>query len=79
MSSLVRATLMNSIVFQTFFRCVFFRKLFRYCMLHATHYLVKVCTRRVNAQFQKISHWIDRLLGGAMIMLGLKLITSKLN
>lgn len=33
----------------------------------------------MNAQFQKISHWIDRVLGGAMIMLGLKLITSKLN
>lgn len=33
----------------------------------------------MNAQFQKISHWIDRALGSAMIVLGLKLITSKLN
>jgi len=34
---------------------------------------------RINRKFQKLGHWIDRLLGGAMILIGLKLITSKLD
>ncbi|WDE11716.1 LysE family transporter [Thalassomonas haliotis] len=34
---------------------------------------------KVNAGFQRFGHWIDRVLGGAMIALGLKLLTSKIN
>lgn len=34
---------------------------------------------KVNAGFQRFGHWIDRILGGAMIALGLKLLTSKIN
>jgi len=31
----------------------------------------------VNCRFQRAGHWIDRLLGGAMILLGIKLLMSK--
>ncbi|WP_281559197.1 LysE family transporter [Thalassomonas sp. RHCl1] len=34
---------------------------------------------KVNAGFQRFGHWIDRILGGAMIVLGVKLLTSKIN
>jgi threonine/homoserine/homoserine lactone efflux protein len=33
----------------------------------------------VNAKFQRFGHWIDRVLGGAMILIGLKVLTSKIN
>ena len=33
----------------------------------------------VNSRFQRAGHWIDRLLGGAMILLGLKVLMSKVN
>ena len=31
----------------------------------------------VNNRFQRAGHWIDRLLGGAMILLGIKVLISK--
>ncbi len=31
----------------------------------------------VNRRFQKLGHWIERILGGAMVILGLKVIFSK--
>ena len=31
----------------------------------------------VNCRFQKAGHWIDRMLGGAMILLGVKILMSK--
>ncbi|TKB28189.1 LysE family translocator [Desulfopila sp. IMCC35006] len=31
----------------------------------------------VNCRFQRAGHWIDRLLGGAMILLGIKVLMSK--
>ncbi|HGO5854142.1 TPA: LysE family translocator [Mannheimia haemolytica] len=31
---------------------------------------------KVNQQFQKAGHWIDRLLGGVMVALGIKVIAS---
>ncbi|WDD98975.1 LysE family transporter [Thalassomonas actiniarum] len=34
---------------------------------------------KVNAGFQRFGHWIDRILGGAMILLGIKLLTTKIN
>ena len=34
---------------------------------------------RVNEKFQRLGHWIDRVLGGAMILMGLKVLTSKIN
>ena len=34
---------------------------------------------KVNAGFVRFGHWIDRVLGGAMIVLGLKLLTTKVN
>ncbi|MDB4838162.1 LysE family transporter, partial [Marinomonas sp.] len=33
----------------------------------------------VLQQFKKMGHWVDRILGGAMIALGLKVITTKVN
>jgi len=33
----------------------------------------------INTQFKKLGHWIDRILGGAMLVLGLKVITTKIN
>lgn len=33
----------------------------------------------VNEKFQRLGHWIDRILGGAMILMGLKVLTSKIN
>lgn len=32
----------------------------------------------VNLKFQKMGHWLDRVMGGAMCLLGLKVLTSKL-
>jgi RhtB (resistance to homoserine/threonine) family protein len=34
---------------------------------------------RVNEKFQRLGHWIDRILGGAMILIGLKILTGKIN
>jgi len=31
----------------------------------------------VTSRFQRAGHWIDRLLGGAMILLGIKVLMSK--
>ncbi len=31
----------------------------------------------VNSKFQRAGHWIDRMLGGAMILLGVKVLMSK--
>jgi len=31
----------------------------------------------VNRRFQRAGHWIDRLLGGAMVLLGLKVLLSR--
>jgi threonine/homoserine/homoserine lactone efflux protein len=31
----------------------------------------------VNSRFQRAGHWIDRLLGGAMVLLGIKVLMSK--
>lgn len=31
----------------------------------------------VNAQFKKCGHWLERILGGAMIALGLKVIATR--
>lgn len=31
----------------------------------------------VNRQFKRAGHWIDRLLGGAMILLGIKVLASR--
>ncbi len=33
----------------------------------------------INEKFQRLGHWIDRILGGAMIFIGLKILTSKIN
>lgn len=33
----------------------------------------------VNEKFQRLGHWIDRILGGAMILIGLKVLTSKIH
>lgn len=33
----------------------------------------------VNKKFQRLGHWIDRILGGAMILMGIKVLTSKLS
>lgn len=32
----------------------------------------------INLRFQKMGHWLDRVMGGAMMILGLKVLTSKL-
>jgi len=34
---------------------------------------------KINEKFQRLGHWIDRFLGGAMIFIGLKILTSKIN
>jgi threonine efflux protein len=34
---------------------------------------------KINEKFQRLGHWIDRILGGAMIVIGLKILTSKTN
>lgn len=31
----------------------------------------------INRKFQRAAHWIDRLLGGTMVLLGLKVLMSK--
>ena len=33
----------------------------------------------VNERFQRLGHWIDRVLGAAMILMGLKVLFSKIN
>lgn len=33
-------------------------------------------TPKLNLKFRRCSHWIDRILGSAMIILGIKLLTS---
>ncbi len=32
---------------------------------------------RVNTQFRKFGHWLDRILGGAMMMLGIKVLLNR--
>lgn len=32
---------------------------------------------KISQQFRKMGHWLDRLLGGAMLLLGLKVLLSK--
>lgn len=32
---------------------------------------------RINSRFQRAGHWVDRLLGGAMVLLGIKVLLSK--
>lgn len=34
---------------------------------------------RINQAFQRLGHWLDRILGGAMIIMGIKVITTKIN
>ena len=34
---------------------------------------------KVNAQFQRAGHWLDRIMGGAMVLLGIKVLTSKIS
>ncbi len=34
---------------------------------------------RINAKFQQMGHWLDKMMGGAMILLSIKIFTSKLN
>jgi RhtB (resistance to homoserine/threonine) family protein len=31
----------------------------------------------INTQFQKLGHWVDRLFGGAMVLIGLKVLLSR--
>lgn len=33
----------------------------------------------INGRFKRIGHWIDRTLGGVMIMFGLKVLTTRIN
>ena len=33
----------------------------------------------INARFQRAGHWVDRVMGGAMVILGIKVLTSKLS
>lgn len=33
----------------------------------------------ITEKFQRLGHWIDRILGGAMVLIGLKVLTSKVN
>ena len=33
----------------------------------------------VNRIFRRAGHWLDRILGGAMVLLGVKVITSNVN
>ncbi|WP_286271999.1 LysE family translocator [Thalassotalea hakodatensis] len=33
---------------------------------------------RINLKFQQMGHWIDKVTGGAMLLLGIKVLTSKL-
>lgn len=34
---------------------------------------------KINEKFTKMGHWVDRVFGGAMIVLGIKVISSKIN
>ncbi|MDT0602601.1 LysE family translocator [Thalassotalea castellviae] len=34
---------------------------------------------RINKKFHQMGHWLDRIMGGAMCLVGLKVLTSKLN
>jgi RhtB (resistance to homoserine/threonine) family protein len=43
-------------------------------------FLVSMLSRpSINLRFKEFSHWIDRVLGGAMIALGIKVIASRAN
>ena len=33
----------------------------------------------VNSKFQRLGHWLDRVMGSAMIVMGIKVLTTKLN
>jgi RhtB (resistance to homoserine/threonine) family protein len=35
--------------------------------------------QNINQQFQKMGHWLDRVMGGAMCLIGIKVLTSKLS
>ncbi len=42
--------------------------------------LVGILSRpSINKRFKKYGHWIDRVLGGAMIVLGIKVIATRTN
>ncbi|REL26818.1 LysE family translocator [Thalassotalea euphylliae] len=34
---------------------------------------------KINNRFQQFGHWLDRVLGGAMLLMGIKVLTSKIN
>jgi threonine efflux protein len=34
---------------------------------------------KINDKLQRLGHWIDRILGGAMILIGLKILTSRID
>ena len=58
-------------------------KLATYSVLIMTIHLVwfsivvlLLSTPAINNRFRKITHWIDRILGGAMIAIGIKVITN---
>lgn len=34
---------------------------------------------KINDKFQRLGHWIDRILGSAMILIGLKILTSRID
>ncbi|MBM6549890.1 LysE family translocator [Marinomonas ostreistagni] len=33
----------------------------------------------INEKFQRMGHWVDRVFGGAMVLLGLKVLTTKVS
>ncbi len=33
----------------------------------------------INEKFKRLGHWVDRILGGAMIIIGIKIITTRVN
>ena len=35
--------------------------------------------KKVHTQFNRLGHWLDRVLGGAMLVLGFKLVMTKTN
>lgn len=34
---------------------------------------------KINNRFQQFGHWLDRVLGGAMLLMGIKVLTSKIS
>lgn len=33
----------------------------------------------INEKFQKLGHWVDRIFGGAMVLLGIKVLSTKIS